>query len=188
MFKFLAGDMDMNILIDDASNRNFLNFDPSIEIMNIPVPKIFIVVLSGLFLMTAACDQEACFEETNAFLKASMFQYSTLKRLAPDSLSLFGLTKPDVKLYDKAESVTSTLMPLNPSSESCSFSIKINGVTDTITFIYTSYPHLLSKACGYTYYHTLDTAIAISKNEIDSLGFTKNSITTLNEENIRIYY
>jgi hypothetical protein len=138
--------------------------------------------------MSAACDQEACFEETNAFVKASMYKYSTMKILAPDSLSLNGLTKPGVNIYDEAKYVTSTLMPLDPSAESCSYAIRINGVTDTITFIYISFPHLLSKACGYTYYHTLNPSIDFSTNEIDSLGFTNNSITTLDAENIRIYY
>jgi|WetSurMetagenome_2_1015567.scaffolds.fasta_scaffold04350_2 hypothetical protein len=180
--------MSMIITRTDTSNRNFLNFDPSCEIMNIPIPKISVLLLSGLFLITTSCDQEACFEETNAFLKASMYNYSTLKIKAPDSLSLFGLTKPEVKIYDKAKNITSTLMPLDCSKESCSYVIKINGVNDTITFIYTSSPHLISKSCGYTYYHTLNTAIDFSTNEIDSLGFTNNSITTFDAENIRIYY
>jgi len=156
--------------------------------MKVPVTRIFVAVLSVSILTIASCDQDACFEETNAFVKASMYKYSTMMQLAPDSISLNGLTKPDVMLYKKAEDVSTTLMPLDPSEESCSYAIKINGATDTITFNYTSFPHLISKACGYTYYHTLDTLIYFSKHEIDSLGFTNKSITTLDAENIRIYY
>lgn len=156
--------------------------------MNIPFSKIFIGVVAGLFLITTACDQEACFEETNAYVKASMYRYLTGKLAAPDSISLYGVNKPGSKLYNKAKSVTRTLFPLDPTAETCSFAIKINGVTDTITFNYTSFPHLISKACGYTYYHTLNTSIDFSTNEIDSLGFSNNSITTLDAENIRIYY
>jgi hypothetical protein len=156
--------------------------------MKVRLTNIFFTVLSVLFLTITSCDQEACFEETNAYVKASMYKYSTLTLKAPDSLSLNGLTKPDVKLYNKAEDITTTLIPLDPSAEECSYAIKINGVIDTITLTYTSFPHLISKACGYTYYHALDAAIESSKHEIDSLGFTNNAITTLDAENIRIYY
>lgn len=156
--------------------------------MRVPATRIFVAVLSVSILTLASCDQEACFEETNAYVKASMYKYSTMKMEAPDSISLNGLTKPDLMLYKKAKDVTTALMPLDPSAETCAYAIKINGVTDTITFIYTSFPHLLSKACGYTYYHTLDALIDFSKNEIDSLEFSNKSITTLDAENIRIYY
>ena len=69
----------------------------------------------------------------------------------------------------------------------CKFIIRINGTDDTIEFRYSGYLHLISKECGYTWYYNLDTALH-SFNIIDSLSFSKKTITTLSEENIQIYY
>ena len=54
-------------------------------------------------------------------------------------------------------------------NQGCKFVIRINGINDTIEFIYSSYTHLLSKECGYTFSYNLDTAIH-SINIIDSIS------------------
>jgi hypothetical protein len=144
-------------------------------------------ILTGIFLVLVSCTPGSCFEETNAYVKASMYLTSTGKLLAPDSLTLYGTGMAANKIYDKKPGVKQALIPLNSSTASCGFIIMINGITDTITFTYTSYPHLLSKECGYTFYHTIDEPV-FTKNNIDKVTIIKNTITTLREENIRIYY
>ena len=148
--------------------------------------KTVLIIFSGILLLLS-CTPEACFEETNAFLKASLYDNETKKVRPPDSLTLYGLDMDTNKLYNKTRSVQPALFPLNSSEGDCTFIIRINGITDTVSFHYTSYPHLISKECGYTFYHTLDTFF-YTKNTIDYIYRNNNSITTLNEENIRIYY
>jgi len=148
--------------------------------------KVVLIIFSGIFLLPY-CTPEACFEETNAFLKASLYDNETQKVRPPDSLTLYGTGMETNKLYNKTRSVQPALFPLNSSAGECTFIIRINGITDTVSFRYTSYPHLISKECGYTFYHTLDTFF-YTKNTIDYIYRNNNSITTLNEENIRIYY
>jgi hypothetical protein len=144
-----------------------------------------VLLIAGISELMISCAPEACFEETNAYLKASFYSNSTKKQLAPDSLTIFGLGQT-TKIYNKDEEVQPALLPLNASAGSCSFVVRINNVTDTIEFVYSSYPHLISKECGYSFYHRLDTflcaqnAFYIYKNS--------NNITTANEENIRIFY
>lgn len=146
------------------------------------------LVLSGLtFIIMAACAPGACFDETTAFVKTSFYLSSTGKLLAPDSLTIYGINRDTSKIYDKSWGLTKVLLPLNVSYDTCGFIIMINDVTDTITFSYSTYPLLLSKECGYTYYHNIDT-LFYSKNIIDSITLSKNTVTTFNEENIRIYY
>jgi hypothetical protein len=144
-----------------------------------------------LILISAAlpisCAPEACFEETNSYLKATFYNDVSKKQLAPDSLTLRGINNPSNNIYDKASRVQPALFPLDASAGKCTFEIKINGVYDTIEFRYTSYPHLISKECGYTFYHTLE-ALYYTKNAIDTIFRSYNSITTSNEENIRIFY
>jgi hypothetical protein len=155
--------------------------------MRIFISKILVAGLAGAFLVTVSCTPGSCFEETGAFLKASFYLSSTGKLQAPDSLTLFGIDRETSKIYNKSARITQALLPLNSSAESCGFVIMINGINDTLSFSYTTYPHLLSKECGYTFYHTIDLPV-FSKNLIDSVIVRKNTITTFNEENIRIYY
>ncbi len=150
---------------------------------------ILIAILMGLSLSVISCTPEACFEETNSFLKASFYDNDNKKLKAPDSITVYGLNKETIKIYDKAFKVQPALFPLNASTDNCTFIIRINGITDTITFRYSSYPHLISKECGYTFYHYLDTAKPFStKNAIDFIYRSNGNITTSNEENIRIFY
>ncbi|HOW09890.1 MAG TPA: DUF6452 family protein [Bacteroidales bacterium] len=143
--------------------------------------------VSAMIVIISSCSPDACFEETNAYLKASFCLDLTKKIKAPDSLTLYGLNAGGSRIYDKAAKIQPALLPLNPSSDTSSFAIRINGVTDTIIFVYTTYPHLISKECGYTFFHYLDT-ILYSRNIIDYIYRSNNSITTKNEENIRIFY
>jgi hypothetical protein len=94
----------------------------------------------------------------------------------------------DTSMFYKAQkNITRVMLPLDASKESCSLVLKINNVRDTLTIWYSSHTHLISKECGYTYYHTIDS-LHYTKNSIDSLTLKKTTITTLLEENLRIYY
>ena len=144
-----------------------------------------LLVLSTLFL-SVSCTPGSCFEETNADLKASFYIDSTGKLTAPDSLTLYGLGIDSMK-YKKASGVQPALIPLDASTANSTFVIRINGVHDTITFLYSTYVHLISKECGYTYFHNLDS-VHSTRHIIDTIHIMLRSITTFNEPNISIYY
>lgn len=138
-------------------------------------------------ILQMACTPGSCFEETSADVKASFYAESTGKLQAPDSLTLYGSGMDTVKIYKSAARISQAKVPLNSSAESSTLVFIINGIADTVTFSYTSYPHLISKECGYTYYHTLDLPV-YTKNIIDTIKIRKSTVTTINEENILIYY
>jgi hypothetical protein len=147
---------------------------------------LFIPAIFFLFLLFS-CAPGACFEETNAFLKVTFYKSATGKKVAPDSLTLYGLNMETNKIYNKTANVQPALLPLNANTSNCTFIIKINGKTDTMFVPYSSFPHLISKECGYSFYHTLDTPI-VTNHAIISFKFANRNITTINEENLRIYY
>ncbi len=105
---------------------------------------------------------------------------------APDSLTLYGISSDSVR-YKKASRVQPALIPLNASEDNCSFVMRINGVNDTIYFGYSTFVHLISKECGYTYYHNLDSVNATLHN-IDSIHIDLRNVTTLDGTNISIFY
>lgn len=145
------------------------------------------IILSGFILSICSCTPQSCFEETESFLKASFYN-NTAKRLqVPDSLTIYGLNMV-IPIYNKDFKIQPAKLPLNSATANCVFIIKINGITDTLELRYNSYPHLISKECGYTLYHTLDTNRIFTKHAIVSIAIKKSLITTLNGENIVIYY
>jgi hypothetical protein len=151
------------------------------------VPRSLIPVLSGLIIILYSCAQASCFDETESYLKASLYNTSFAKILAPDSLTLYGMSRDSI-IYNKVADLTVALIPLNDTAQRSSFVIKINGITDTIEFRYSSYPHLISKECGYTYYHHLDTLPIFTKHIIDTILIESSTITNLKIENITIKY
>jgi hypothetical protein len=149
----------------------------------------FIIHLLRLLiaLSLVSCTAGTCFDETESRSKAGMYKIDTKAVAAPDSLTLFGVGMDTNFIYKKSLNIKKAEFPLNVQDTVSRFVVRINGVDDTMIYKYTSYIHLISKDCGYTYYFTLDS-ISFTKNNIDSVAVVKNTVTTLDEENIRIYY
>jgi len=145
----------------------------------------FILACSGLYL--SSCTAGSCFDETESRVKGTFYSMETGKTLAPDSVTLYGVNMDTLEIYDKTTKLKSAEFPLFAEEQGCKFAIRINGINDTLEFRYISFAHLLSKECGYTFFFTLDTVIH-SINIIDSISIEKKSITTFNEENLRIFY
>jgi hypothetical protein len=151
-------------------------------------PRNLCITFSALFLILYSCTTGSCYEETDALVKASFYNYKTQKLQAPDSVTIYGLNMENSKLYNKAKGVQPALFPLNAATLSSKFIIKINGKTDTIEFRYNSYPHLVSKECGISFYHNLDTDRIFTRHAIINIYIGNRNISTVNEENIRIFY
>lgn len=147
--------------------------------------RLFVLVAAVFSFVLISCTPEACFEETNAYLKATFYNNSSKEKETPDSLTVTGLGRTD-KIYDREPRVQPALLPLDSSNDTSVFIVRINDITDTIQFIYSSYPHLISKECGYTFFHTLDTFH--SAKDTFYIYRSSNNITTANEENIRIFF
>jgi hypothetical protein len=144
------------------------------------------IIISGFSLLLSSCLDVSCVDETEAYVKAGFYSYSSKSAAVPDSLTLYGLNMADL-IYKKAKVTPPALIPLNDSATVSTFVIKINGINDTIKFQYWSFPHLISKECGYSMFHTVDT-IFHTKHAIDSISRVNENITTDNVENIRIFY
>jgi len=149
---------------------------------------IFLLYIAAIHFLALSCTPEACFEDTESFLKATFLNNSTGKAIAPDSVTLYAVGHEANLIYNKSTGVQPARFPLNSASDTSRFVIRINGITDTIGFIYTSYPHLVSKECGFTFYHTLVDTVRYTRHNINYVYLGNNSVTTTNEENIRIFY
>lgn len=144
-----------------------------------------VILISMTFL--SSCTPESCLEETESSLEASFYSYSSKNPQTPDSLTSFGLGMDTSRIYSAATGVRFARLPLNPDTLSSVFTIKINGVADTLSLFHTSYPHLISRECGYAFYHNIDS-VQFTNNGIDSIWIRNTVVTTTDEENIRIFY
>jgi hypothetical protein len=133
------------------------------------------------------CAPESCYEETISQVKAGFYQTGTGNIVTADTVSLYGLEMVSTPVYNKSADLTGISFPLDPSTESCTYVFIINGITDTVTFRYSSFPHLISKECGYSMFHTLDSYNS-TRNLIDTIIIRNRNITIPYEENIRIFF
>jgi hypothetical protein len=144
-------------------------------------------LLLALMIILASCSAGTCFDETEARSKATFYSMENLKALPADSLTIFAVDTDTAVVYLKDYKVKGAEFPLFAEDTVCTFVVKINGVNDTMSYKYSSNVHLISKECGYTFYYKLDT-IFFTRNIIDSVSVLRKTVTTLNEENIRIFY
>ena len=146
----------------------------------------FLFVAGFLILLTSCLDVE-CIQETKAYMKVSFYSYETKTVASPDSVSLYGANN-DIKIYDNQKKITlPALIPLKDSDNESKFIIKINGTEDTIQFVHSSFLHFISKECGYSMWHAIDT-VYFTTNEIDSISLTNKEITLRNAVNVAIFY
>ncbi len=169
-----------------AASGIFYTFEASVLIMRNHRTNSLAAVVIATVLYAVSCTPESCLEETVAKAKVPFYLGSTQKIKAPDSLTIYGLNTGSNKIYNSSKNISRADLPLDPQAESCSFVIKINGVSDTLLIMYDSYPHLISKECGYTYYHTIDSLTFL--NNIFTIIKKNMFVTTINEENFRILY
>jgi hypothetical protein len=148
---------------------------------------LLLFMLSGSFLTLISCSQDACLENTTPLLKATFYKTGSDVIRVPDSITVYGIGKENSKIYNKATGVSLIELPLDGSSESCGFVMKINTVTDTVRFTYSNYPHIISRACGIVFFHNL-SSYKVSGSEVDTIIFRNSNITTSDEENIRIFF
>jgi predicted nucleic-acid-binding Zn-ribbon protein len=144
-------------------------------------------IAAGMSLYLSSCTLGTCFDETESRIKASFYSSSSGKAASPDSITLYGMSTDTNLLYIRALKPPKVEIPLYVADTSRKFILRTNGIDDTIEFRYSSYLHVISKECGYTYFYNLDTAIC-TIHAIDSITIIKQTISTLNEENLRIFF
>jgi hypothetical protein len=144
----------------------------------------FLFIILNLLI---SCTPAACLGETTSLLNAAIYQTGTNKPFKPDSITIYGIGKPNEKLYSKAANITMIKFQLDASSKACGFVVKVNKVVDTLWFRYTSRPYLISKECGFTFFFTLDSCIWRG-SVIDTINIRNNQVAIFNEENIRIFF
>ncbi|MFO7573929.1 MAG: DUF6452 family protein [Bacteroidales bacterium] len=150
-------------------------------------PPFLLMLVCMLVPVIQFCTPESCYEDTVSQVKAGFYQTGTGANIVADTVSLYGLEMALSPIHNKSKDLMGVNFPLDPSTASCSFIFIINGITDTVTFHYSSFPHLISKECGYSMFHTLESYTS-TRHLIDTIILRNRNITIPNEENISIFF
>ncbi len=150
--------------------------------------RLMIPILALMLLATYACEEQDCDRTFNH--QAGVGLYTIQDSVAVDSLppniTIYGTTRPDSLLYDSA-SVSSLLLPLDPSRNHSRFIVKINALADTLDLHYNREQKFVSHNCGFTTEFTLEEA-QTTFHHFDSVRIVKHTINpNEQEENIRLY-
>jgi len=149
--------------------------------------KILSYLFAGFTLLLTSCLDTGCVSETKAYMKVNFYSYETKAIAAPDNITLYGADNA-VKIYDNQKKITlPALIPLKYSDNETEFIIEINEITDTMRFVHSNYLHPISKECGYSMWHTIDT-VYFTTNKIDSIALTDKEVSLRNKENVAIFY
>ncbi len=148
-----------------------------------------LLLLPAVLILPAmqSCTPESCYQETVSQVKAGFYKTGTGENISADSITIHGLEMAASPLVKNTKNLKGVAFPLDPSGESCSLVFIINGINDTVTFHYTSFPHLISKECGYTIYNTLHSYTS-TRHLIDTILIRNRNIRMPYEENIRIFF
>lgn len=150
--------------------------------------KTLVLLPAALALITASCSTGSCIDDTEAKVIVSFYRAGTDDEArTADSITVYGSGMPSEKLYDNAKNSKFIGLPLDATLEKSIFVARINGVNDTITFLYENYAHLVSKECGIAFFHSLVTCTARG-TVINSVSIRNGNITTSDEENVRIFF
>lgn len=148
-----------------------------------------------LLMLIVACDN-GCFENRTSIPKATLYASNVPnKTISIDSISVYGVgQKSGAMIVNCARRVTTFSLPFRNDADTTQYVIRYDmsalvqyGVCDTLTFIYTRYPHFISADCGVTFNYHIDD-FRYTTHMLDSAALVVDEVTNVDEETLRLYY
>lgn len=156
-----------------------------------------IIALCTLLLavVAAACSAVGCTENRNSLPLAGFYSYQTGQAITVDSLAIGGVGAPaDSLLLTSSSRGSQVYLPFRAADGETTFYIAYEqkalaalGLTDVISFTYTSVPFFASEDCGALYHYRI-TGVEYTTNLIDSVGVSDSLVTNFEHEIIQIFF
>ncbi len=145
------------------------------------LPLFFLVCFS------ACVDDEICEEATANPLRIGFYAPGELEPVQRpiDSLTVFGVGRPDSMIYDNAYSVFLAELPLNPNRDTTAFVLEFPLQTDTLMVVYQRELNLISVECGFAMFFELE-GIQNTENFITSTTISISEVINTFDEHIQI--
>ena len=153
------------------------------------------LLVVAVMTLVVGCDN-GCFENRTSIPKAALYASNMPdKTISVDSISVYGVgQKSGAMIVNCGKRVTSFSLPFRNDADTTEFVIRYDmkalaqsGVCDTLTFIYTRYPHFISADCGVTFNYQIDD-FRYTTYMLDSAAVMVDEVTNIDEETLRLYY
>lgn len=142
-------------------------------------------------LALSACEESSCNISTRTAIQLKFYSRITdsIPRdtvIAMDIEGIYGIGKEDSVLYEGA-SLQSVTLPLPLEGDSCQFVLEFPAESDTLTLVFDRQLRYISKGCGFVTWFDITDA-SVTGNAVRSMNLIEPSVTTSNEENIKLYF
>ena len=156
------------------------------DILRIYAFCLFVAFISSTF--TGCQNDVVCEEVTGTSLRMGFYNLTADGQsvsTAIDSLTIFGLNRPEDRIYDNQTSVARIELPLNPSSDTTAFVFMFPEASDTLWIEYSRIPHLISVECGFTMFFDIKS-ITYTNHHIITGEININLVSNALDENIKL--
>ncbi|QEC52627.1 hypothetical protein EDD80_10783 [Anseongella ginsenosidimutans] len=142
-------------------------------------------------LLLSACEESACDTSTRTAIQLKFYSRTT-DSIPKDTVitldleGIYGIGREDSILFEGA-SVSLVTLPLPLEGDSCQFVMEFPTQSDTLTLTFDRQLRYISKGCGFVTWFTIRDA-TITENAVRNISIVEPSVTTSNEENIKLYF
>ena len=152
-------------------------------------------LVATLIMLIAGCDS-GCFENRTSIPKATLYAYNIPDRaISIDSISVYGVGQQSgAMIVNCGKRISTFSLPFRNDADTTQYVIRYDksalaqyGVCDTLTFIYTRYPHFITADCGVTFNYQIDD-FRYTTYMLDSASLMVDEVTNIDEETLRLYY
>lgn len=151
------------------------------------------IMVSGiLFIFLASCHNDEVCEQAAVYPMRIGFYIQaqpgvSARAYIADSITVYGVERPDSLIYNNARNVRSIEVPLNPASAKSGFVILFPGnIADTIWVDSQYQLKFISANCGFSVQATIEQATHTNR-KISTLQINQKLVTQSFEEHIKIY-
>lgn len=155
---------------------------------------IYLIVVFVAILIVGCGN--GCFENRTSIPKVAFYASNAPERaISIDSISVYGVgQKTGAMIVDCGKRVTSLSLPFRNDADTTQYVVQYDmralaqyGICDTLTFVYTRYPHFISADCGVTFNYRIDQ-FQYTTHMLDSAALMVEEVTNIDQETLRLYY
>lgn len=155
---------------------------------------IYLIVVFVAILIVGCGN--GCFENRTSIPKVAFYASNAQERaISIDSISVYGVgQKTGAMIVDCGRRVTSLSLPFRNDADTTQYVVQYDmkalaqyGICDTLTFVYTRYPHFISADCGVTFNYRIDQ-FQYTTHMLDSAALMVEEVTNIDQETLRLYY
>ena len=153
------------------------------------------LLVAFVAILAVGCS-EGCFENRTSIPKAVFYAYNMPDRtISVDSISVYGVgQKSGAMIVNCGSRVTLLSLPFRNDADTTQYVLRYDmktlaqyNICDTLTFVYTRYPHFISADCGVTFNYSIDH-FQYTTHMLDSAALMLDEVTNIDEETLRLYY